>query len=217
MSQILDIQMRGKRFVDLTSSSFRTKLVSIANRLGLDPSALATVMMFETSTTMSPSVRNPYSNATGLIQFMPATARNMGTTVDALAQMSAVDQLNWVEKYFSPWAGRLRSVQDHYLAVFMPSLIGTALSYVVARTGDIVYTQNSGFDGSKKGYFTTGDIVYPITSAYSAAATRPTVYVPGLDWMTPVRFAGIVFIFGTMGAAMGYGVSWSLKTIGVTA
>lgn len=213
MAQILDIQMRGKRFVDLTSSAFRTKLVKIANRLGLDPSALAAVMMFETSTTMSPSVRNPYSNATGLIQFMPATARNMGTTVDALARMSAIDQLDWVERYFQPHAGRLRTPQDHYLAVFMPALIGTSLSYVVARKGDIVYTQNSGFDSSGKGYFTTGDVAYPITSAYNAAASRPLIYVPGIDWLSPVRLAGVTFIFGTMGAALGYSVAWSKKEI----
>jgi hypothetical protein len=215
MAQILDIQMRGKRFVDLTSSAFRTKLVKIANRLSLDPSALATIMMFETSTTMSPSVRNPYSNATGLIQFMPATARNMGTTVDALAKMSAVDQLDWVEKYFAPWAGRLKTTHDHYLAVFMPALIGTGLSHVVSRKGEAVYNQNSGFDGSGKGYFTTGDVVYPITSAYNAASSRPLVYVPGVDWLTPVRIAALIFVFGTLGTALGHGVAWSVKEIGI--
>jgi hypothetical protein len=213
MAQILDIQMRSKRFVDLTSSAFRTKLVKIASRLGLDPSALATIMMFETATTMSPSIQNPYTKATGLIQFMPPTATNMGTSVDKLKAMSAVDQLDWVEKYFKPWAGRLHTPQDHYLAVFLPSLMGTALSHVVASAGSKLYDQNSGFDGSKKGYYTTGDIVYPITSAYSAAQARPPVYVPGFDWGAPVRLGGLTFVFGMLGAAMGYGVSWSLKSI----
>ena len=215
MAQILDIQMRGKRFADLTSSAFRTKLVKIANRLGLDPSALATIMMFETATTMSPAIQNPYTKATGLIQFMPQTARNMGTTVDTLKSMSAVDQLDWVDKYFQPWAGRLRTPHAHYLAVFLPSLMGTALDHVVATKGSSLYDQNSGFDGSKKGYYTTGDIVYPITSAYAAAQARPPIYVSGFDWMSPVRIGGLAFVFGSVGAALGYGVAWSTKVVGI--
>jgi hypothetical protein len=213
MAQILDIKMGGKRFVDLTSSAFRVKLVKIANRLGMDPSALATVMMFETGKTMSPSVRNPYSNATGLIQFMPSTAKNMGTTVDALARLSAVDQLDWVEKYFAPHKGRLRTPQDHYLAVFMPALIGTSLSHVVASAGDIVYTQNKGFDSSGKGYFTTGDVVYPITSAYADARTRPAVYVPGFAWNSVVLGTSAVFLFGMLGVGVGLTSAWSVHTI----
>lgn len=213
MAQILDIQMGGKRFVDLTSGAFRTKLVKIADRLRLDPSALATVMMFETGKTMSPSVRNPYSNATGLIQFMPSTAKNMGTTVDALARLSAVDQLDWVEKYFRPYAGRLRTPQDHYLAVFMPALIGTSLDHVVAESGNVVYTQNKGFDSSGKGYFTTGDVVSPITSAYSAALSRPTVYVPGVAWASVAAATAIVVFCGALGVGVGAAGSWSMQTI----
>jgi hypothetical protein len=213
MASILDIQMGGKRFVDLTSPAFRTKLVNIASRLGLDPSALATVMMFETATTMRPSIQNPYTKATGLIQFMPATARNMGTTVDALVRMSAIEQLDWVEKYFKPWAGRLRTPQDHYLAVFLPSLMGTSLSNVVARSGSDLYAQNSGFDASKKGYYTTGDVVYPITSAYSAAKSRPPVYVSGVDWETPVTYIGTAFLCGVLGAGVGLAGAWAVNTI----
>ena len=38
--------------------------------------------------------------ATGLIQFMPDTAKGLGTTTDALKSMSVLDQLDYVDKYF---------------------------------------------------------------------------------------------------------------------
>ena len=49
-----------------------------------------------------PAVLFALFGATGLIQFLPSTARGLGTTTDALAGMSSVEQLNYVEKYFDP-------------------------------------------------------------------------------------------------------------------
>lgn len=43
---------------------------------------------------------NRASGATGLIQFMPSTAKQLGTTTDKLAAMTEVDQLDYVAKYF---------------------------------------------------------------------------------------------------------------------
>lgn len=72
---------------------------AVAQRLGIDPNDLATVISFETGGTFDPAKRNPTSNATGLIQFMPETAKGLGTTTDALAKMSFSDQMQFVEKY----------------------------------------------------------------------------------------------------------------------
>jgi hypothetical protein len=55
-------------------------------------------MAFETGETFSPSIKNKASGATGLIQFMRSTAKGSGTTTAALAEMTAVDQLDFVEK-----------------------------------------------------------------------------------------------------------------------
>lgn len=48
-------------------------------------------------------VNAPGSGAIGLIQFMPSTAKGLGTSTSALKQMTAVDQLAYVEKYFAPY------------------------------------------------------------------------------------------------------------------
>ena len=75
---------------------------AMAGRLGTQPEYLLAVMSFETGGSFSPGIRNGAgSGATGLIQFMPATARELGTSTEALARMSATEQLEYVERYFA--------------------------------------------------------------------------------------------------------------------
>lgn len=58
--------------------------------------------------------------ATGLIQFMPATAAGLGTTTQAIYKMTNVQQLDYVYKYFVPYKGKLKNYADLYLATFYP-------------------------------------------------------------------------------------------------
>ncbi len=99
-------------------SLFISKLKKICANLGIEPSWLMLTIYIETAKTMSPKIQNKTSNATGLIQFMPATAKSLGTTVDALKAMSNVEQLDWVEKYLKPYKGKMKQFVDVYFAVF---------------------------------------------------------------------------------------------------
>ena len=101
------------------------------------------VMYFETAKTFRSDKINPVSGATGLIQFMPSTARALGTTTQVLKQMSNVDQLFYVRKYLLPYKGKMKSWIDVYLAVFYPAAIGKP-NYII--TPDIVARQNPVFD-----------------------------------------------------------------------
>lgn len=145
--------------LEKTSPAFRAKVVEVARRLGMDPNHLMLIMSFETRGTFSPSERNPYSGATGLIQFLPSTARALGTTLEKLAAMSAVEQLDWVERYLRPFAGRLKTLQDAYMAVLWPRAVGKAPDYVLWRKGTKEYTQNAALDAGGKGYVTAEDAV----------------------------------------------------------
>jgi len=110
--------------LEKTTPEFRREMVAVADRLGLNPSYLAAVMSFETGQTFDPTKTNPYSGCIGLIQFcMPET---VGTTRDELRQMSAVEQLEYVERHYKRAAqGRpITSLEDHYLAVLAPACIG---------------------------------------------------------------------------------------------
>ena len=148
----------GARF----NAEERGKLVEIAAALGCDPSWLTACMAFETGRTFSPSVRNATSGATGLIQFMPSTARGLGTTTDELAAMSRIDQLAYVYAYFKPYAGRLHNLGDAYMAVLWPRAVGQPDDYVIFADGTSAYAANSGLDISHDGEVTRGECLVKV-------------------------------------------------------
>lgn len=119
---------------------------------------LMACMAFESGETFSPSIRNfAGSGATGLIQFMPATARGLGTTTDALAAMSAVDQLKYVKWYFRPYYTRINSLSDMYMAILMPKYVGQKEEAIIFHDGTTAYRQNSGLDANKDGLITKAE------------------------------------------------------------
>ncbi len=180
-----------------TSSGFRSALAEMALGLGLDPSYVAACMAIETGRTYSPSIRNPFTGATGLIQFMPATARAMGTTVEALAAMSATAQLEYVKRFFRPHVGRIRSnvPGDYYLAVFYPAYVGRDPNTVIFSSGDAGYAQNIGLDRDGNGLITVGDVTGAVTSVVADAQTRPPIDVT-------VGVSVLAWTFGTLVAAL---------------
>lgn len=139
------------------SPLFRERVWWIADELGLDPDDLMACMAWESGETFSPSVRNAAgSGATGLIQFMPSTAMSLGTSTSKLAKMTAEDQLNFVYKYFRPFAGRLNNLGDIYMAILWPKGVGKPDSYVLWDRGQMptTFRQNAGLDINKNGQVT---------------------------------------------------------------
>lgn len=136
------------------SPTFRERVRWIAEDLELDADDLMACMAWESGRSFRPDVKNMAgSGATGLIQFMPATARGLGTSVEALAAMTAEDQLNFVWKYFAPFKGRLKSLADVYMAILWPKAVGKSDDYAVF-TGGVAYRQNAGLDTDKDGKVT---------------------------------------------------------------
>ncbi len=107
--------------------AFASRLQDIARRLGVNPAWLMIIFYIETAAkkygTIDHRVTNPLG-AVGLIQFMSATARSLGTTPVALKAMSNVQQLDYVHKYLTPFTGRMKNLTDTYLAVLFPAAIG---------------------------------------------------------------------------------------------
>ena len=160
---------------------FTQKLRQISNSLQVNPLDLLKVMSFETKQTIDPSITNRIG-ATGLIQFMPKTAEYIGTTTDKLRGMSAVEQLDWVLRYYKikklPPGSK---ASDIYLSTFMPAVVthnkpddfvlGARKQYNVPIFKSIsaktlnrgsVWDQNPAFrelpEVAKRGYFTVGDV-----------------------------------------------------------
>lgn len=157
------------------SSVFRDRVFWMSDAL-LMPKAngadmLMSCMAFESGETFSPSVKNAAgSGATGLIQFMPATARGMGTTVEALAALTAEDQLKWVYRYFEPYKGRLQTLPDVYMAILLPSMVGKPDSAILF-SGGVSYRQNSGLDANKDGKVTKAEAAAKVQAKFIKGMT----------------------------------------------
>lgn len=150
----------GNRHV---SGEFLRGVESMAKRLGTRPEYLLGVMSFESGGTFNPGIRNGIG-ATGLIQFLPSTARGLGTTTDKLAKMSSVEQLKYVEKYFNQpnFKGKLGTLEGLYTAV----LSGRARSNpndVLFTRGTNAYAQNP-LDWNNDGNITAGEAVTPVAA-----------------------------------------------------
>jgi hypothetical protein len=145
------------------SKRFRVRVKEVAANLQTDPNFLMACMAFESAGTFSSSIKNGAgSGAIGLIQFMPSTAQALGTTTERLAAMSAVKQLDYVEKYFSWTTGKLKTLEDVYMAILWPSAIGKPLSYILFDKKDSAhpkrYIQNAGLDFNKDGLITKAEV-----------------------------------------------------------
>jgi hypothetical protein len=135
------------------SAAFKGKLIEIAQNIDVDPNFLISAMAFETGETFSPSIKNR-NGATGLIQFLPDTAVELGTSTVDLAVMTAVDQMDYVEKYFNPYKNMLETIEDVYMAILWPAAIGKANSWVLFSKPSAQYDRNSGLDTNKDGAVT---------------------------------------------------------------
>ena len=80
------------------SPAFKRRVIEISAELGMDPNNLMAAMAFESARTFRADIENPFSGAAGLIQFMPATAKGLGTSTAALKRMTPVAQLEFVRR-----------------------------------------------------------------------------------------------------------------------
>jgi len=182
------------RDLERTSPEFREALVKMAAGLGMNPSYIAAVMAIESK--FDPRATNPFTRATGLIQFMPATAASLGTSVDALRSMSAIGQLTYVEKFFHPWIGRLHTPGDYYFAVFLPKYVGRSRATEIARAGMAIYDQNRGLDANQDGILTVGDASGIIESIVARAERLPRIQVGEFSLVSTLAWAaaGVVLV-----------------------
>jgi hypothetical protein len=145
-------------------TAFMGKVNTVSTDLGINPTDLLRVIEFETGKSFSPAVKSPNSSATGLIQFMGATAKDLGTTTEALAAMTRVEQMDYVAKYLAPYKGKIKNFGDLYLAVHWPKAIGKDEAYVMYEKGSKEYTANQNLDTNGDGTVTRGETIARVLS-----------------------------------------------------
>lgn len=161
-------------------TEFSDAVIAMCGRLSIsDPSWMMACMAFETGETFSPSIRNGAgSGAVGLIQFMPSTASALGTSIEDLVVMTAVEQLTYVESYFFPRKGKLHSLGDVYGAILWPGMIGKPSDAVIFDAADTthpkLYLQNKGLDLNKDGTITKAEIVARVQREYDRGMAEAT-------------------------------------------
>ena len=139
-----------EEYIKFNKIEFINKVKAICQKLLIQPDWLMLVMYAESG--LNPKAVNPNGGATGLIQFMPATAIGLGTTTTELKSMTNIQQLDFVYKYFAPYAGRIKNVHDLYLVTFFPVALGKPETYIMqtkSLTPVIIAKANPGIDLNK--------------------------------------------------------------------
>lgn len=153
-----------KKFSWSVDQPFLTKVKSVAGQLGFSPIDLLAIMNLETGRTFDPAVTNNLGY-TGLIQFGTDSASRLGTTTSKLREMSRVEQMDYVYRYFHDLWGwpnpkcPAPSLVNLYLTVLLPAFRFAAPDQKIADATDPKsaswYKANPSFDPApKKGYFT---------------------------------------------------------------
>ncbi len=136
----------------------RQKVIDLCEVLGFDPSFLMADMWFESR--LDPAAVNSESGASGIIQFTRDTAFRLGTTVEAIRQMDFSEQLGLVRRYFQPYIGRIRTLEDSYMAILMPTAVGESPDFPLMNKTDLrakAYFQNKGLDVNQDGIITKAE------------------------------------------------------------
>jgi hypothetical protein len=166
----------------ITDPGFYQKLLEVSSEVQMKPEDLLNVMAVESG--IDPTAHNANGNASGLIQFMPATLKGLGykgTHAD-FRQMSSIDQLDYVKKYIlgnmAYNGGPFTSAAQYYVANFLPVALqlpgvkeGDPSTIIVAKNPDkphlpnvsthmesVYYNANPSLDADKDGVITYGDI-----------------------------------------------------------
>jgi LysM domain len=159
-----------------TSPEFDKKLQQIADKLGISANDLYKIIKIESAGSFSPSSHDPNNVSVGLIGFTEPTANRLGTSKAELSQMSAVDQLDYVYKFYKMVGAKSGDdVGTLYMRTFMPAFVNSPDNTVLGQKGggtlilpsgkssglsmNKIWLQNPAFGKSQgQDSFTVGDV-----------------------------------------------------------
>ena len=165
-----------------TSPEFDKKLQQIADKLGISFNDLYKIIKFESAGSFSPSSHDPNNVSVGLIGFTEPTANRLGTSKAELAQMSAIDQLDYVYQFYKMAGAKPGDdIGTLYMRTFMPAFAKSPDDTVLGQKGGgklilpsgkssglsmhKIWLQNPAFGKSQgKDSFTVGDVKNSINS-----------------------------------------------------
>jgi hypothetical protein len=106
-------------------AAFGSRVQEIARGIGVPADWLMQIMYTESR--FNPKAQNRVTGAVGLIQFMPATARNvLKLEPEQILAMNNLQQLDLVERFYRIYTdggGRFRQFSDLYMWAFRPVVL----------------------------------------------------------------------------------------------
>lgn len=115
-----------RRYIGIKSEeAFKERVISVSRSIKVTPDDLMTVMSFESF--LNPKAKAKSTGAVGLIQFTSVACEELGVTISQIYTMSAIQQLDYVEKYYKSkpkFMKSSRGLADLYLATFLPAFLG---------------------------------------------------------------------------------------------
>lgn len=160
----------GKKTTKTLTKDFVDKVKDIAKKVNCDYRDLLGVMNSESG--LDPTARNRHSGAIGLLQFTGIAIKDlnqvygMNLTKDKIANMSAMEQLDLVEKYllrsksFKFNSGEKLDSADLYAIVYRPAFAGK--NVIATKNDGKTYSQNRGLDLDKDGMITRQDLAMAV-------------------------------------------------------
>ena len=191
---------------------FMSGIAALSEKYNIPQNDLLAMMDFETGGTFDPATKNMAgSGATGLIQFMPDTAKSLGTTTEELSEMSRAQQLEYVDKYLKTnLEGRIgpegADISDLYMSVLFPAAVGKPDDFVLFGEGAISkkyegrYEANKGLDANNDGSITKVEAAAKVIqlrdkNVKSDVSSVETSAIPEKD-VIPQQYMGYDFPMG---------------------
>jgi hypothetical protein len=148
----------------------------------------------------NPAIKAKTSTATGLIQFLEATAKSLGTTTAKLKTMTVSQQLPYVREYLARMIrqlGKPKNLFQLYLLVHYPAGSKKGLTETIYASPSNAYTANKYLDKAGKGYVTGQDIENFLISSLPASYDKSqlTTQTVGIN-TNYLLYAIIVLIVG---------------------
>ena len=127
--------MTKKEFLQIPG--VKNRLEQLAAKHGFTVDEILTVIQKESN--FKTTAENPKSKATGLIQFMPDTAKGLGTSIEEIKEMNALAQIDVIDKFFTQ---NHTKGQHPYVTVAYPRAARMGMDDVIATKDSVIAKQN---------------------------------------------------------------------------
>lgn len=178
-------------------SAFYNRMAEVAQRIASadqDPkeveARILCVCMSESG--VHAAARNPSSEASGLIQFMPSKLQDLGwhSGPENFRRLSAADQVPFVEAYFWPARGKIVSTAAAYVWTFLPADLQLAAdpnAVLVQKGGrrSWAFAQNSAFDANGDAKIVVRELDKAIERQCRGPRWEEIVTLSGIGWEVP--------------------------------